>query len=55
MITHRVPLEDMAALYPAFDKRVFGVEKVFVETQFSSIPMQGCPTTSRVENWPKIV
>jgi hypothetical protein len=51
MITHRVPLEDMAKLYHAFDKRVDGVEKVFVTTQFSASPMKGCPDTSRVDNW----
>lgn len=55
MITHRVPLEDIAELYPAFDKRVNGVEKVFVETKFSSPPMEGCPSVSRVAEWPKVV
>jgi len=53
MITHRVPIEDMAKLYKAFDKRVDGVEKVFVETKFSSPPMSGCPTTSLVDDWDK--
>ncbi|KAG1826025.1 GroES-like protein [Suillus subaureus] len=33
MISHRVPLEDMAKLYAAFGKRIGGVEKVFVETR----------------------
>ncbi|EGN95863.1 hypothetical protein SERLA73DRAFT_187096 [Serpula lacrymans var. lacrymans S7.3] len=51
MITHRVPIDDMAKLYPAFDKRVGGVEKVFVETQFSAPPSEGCPTISRVDDW----
>jgi len=51
MITHRVPLEDMPKLYQAFDKRVDGVEKVFVETKFSSSPDVGCPTTKRVDEW----
>jgi len=51
VITHRVPLEDMAKLYQAFDKRKGGVEKVFVETQFSSPPSPGCPKTSRVDEW----
>jgi threonine dehydrogenase-like Zn-dependent dehydrogenase len=36
MITHRVPFEDFAKLYRAFDKRLDGVEKVFVQTKFSS-------------------
>lgn len=55
MITHRVPLEDFPELYEAFDKRVDGVEKVFVETQFSSKPMPGTPQVSRVRDWSKQV
>ncbi|KAI6005296.1 GroES-like protein [Pisolithus orientalis] len=51
MITHRVPLEDMAKLYAAFDKRVGGVVKVFVETKFSSLPSEGCPKATRVTDW----
>ncbi|KAF8504272.1 GroES-like protein [Gautieria morchelliformis] len=53
MITHRVPLEDMAKLYKAFDKRQDGVEKVFVETKFSSAPMKGTPELKRVDDWGK--
>ncbi|KZP31256.1 GroES-like protein [Athelia psychrophila] len=52
MITHRVPLEDTAKLYSAFDKRKAGVEKVFVETKFSAPPSAGCPTLTRVDDWP---
>lgn len=51
MITHRVPLEDMAKLYAAFDTKVAGVMKVFVETKFSSLPSKGCPTTTKVGDW----
>lgn len=51
VITHRVPFEDMQALYEAFDKRQSGVEKVFVETRFSSPAAPGCPKTSRVKDW----
>ena len=54
IITHRVPLEDMAKLYEAFDKRQGGVEKVFVETKFSAPPAPGCPKTTRVEEWAAI-
>lgn len=50
MITHRVPLEDMAKLYQAFDNRIAGLEKVFVETRFSSPPAPGCPVTTRVDD-----
>ncbi|KAJ3493056.1 hypothetical protein NLJ89_g11102 [Agrocybe chaxingu] len=51
VLTHRVPLEDMPKLYDAFDKRQCGVEKVFVETRFSSPPSKGCPTLTRVDEW----
>ena len=51
MISHRVPLEDMAKLYAAFDKRLGGVEKVFVETRFSSPPSAGAPKLTRVDDW----
>ncbi|TFY72340.1 hypothetical protein EVG20_g667 [Dentipellis fragilis] len=53
VISHRVPLDDMAKLYAAFDKRENGIMKVFVETQFSGPPMPGCPTTTRVDDWEK--
>ncbi|KAF9240854.1 GroES-like protein [Melanogaster broomeanus] len=51
MITHRVPIDDIAKLYAAFDKRIAGVEKVFVETQFSDPPSEGTPQTTRVDEW----
>ncbi|KAH7332612.1 GroES-like protein [Rhizoctonia solani] len=51
IITHRVPIEDMAKLYTAFDKRIDSVEKVFVETRFSAPPSKGCPVVSRVDDW----
>ncbi|CUA77713.1 Zinc-type alcohol dehydrogenase-like protein C1198,01 [Schizosaccharomyces pombe 972h-] [Rhizoctonia solani] len=51
MITHRVPIDDMAKLYTAFDKRIDGVETVFVETRFSAPPSKGCRTLSRVDEW----
>ena len=34
MISHRVPIEEFDELYAAFDARVGGVEKVFVQTWF---------------------
>ncbi|KAF9553311.1 GroES-like protein [Agrocybe pediades] len=51
VLTHRVPLEDMDKLYAAFDKRQAGVEKVFVQTKFSSEPSPGCPKLTRVAEW----
>lgn len=52
VVTHRVPIEDMAELYHAFDKRAPGVEKVFVETKFSNTPSAGYPKLIRVSEWP---
>ena len=51
MISHRVDIEDFPKLYAAFDKRVAGVEKVFVQTKFSSPPTPGCPTLTKVDEW----
>lgn len=51
IVTHRVGLEDFPRLYEAFDKRINGVEKVFVETKFSNPPSAGCPTLSKVDDW----
>ena len=51
MITHRVPIEDMAKLYKVFDKRGAGVLKTFVQTRFSNPPAEGCPTLTRVDEW----
>lgn len=36
LVSHRVPLEDFKELYDKFDRRVGGIEKVFVETRFSN-------------------
>ncbi len=51
MISHRVNFEEFPKLYTAFDKRLGGVEKVFVQTKFSNPPSPGCPTLSRVDEW----
>jgi len=54
VVTHRVPLEDMPALYAAFDKRVDGLEKVIVDTKFTGKfgrRGKGCPPLTRVEEW----
>lgn len=54
VVTHRVPLEDMPALYAAFDKRIAGVEKVIVDTKFTAtegVRGKGCPPLSRVSEW----
>ena len=51
MISHRVDITDFPALYGAFDKRIDGVEKVFVQTKFSNPPSKGCPGVSKVADW----
>jgi len=53
MISHRVDLEDFPLLYEKFDKRVAGVEKVFVQTKFSGPPGAGCPPLTKVADWPE--
>lgn len=53
MITHRVDLQDFPELYQAFDKRIDGVEKVFVQTRFSNPPSADCPKLSKVADWGK--
>jgi threonine dehydrogenase-like Zn-dependent dehydrogenase len=53
MISHRVPIDEFAELYAAFDARVGGVEKVFVETKFSNPPAPGAPQLSHVKDWAK--
>jgi len=53
LVTHRVSIDDFPKLYAAFDTRPPGVEKVFVETQFSNPPSPGYPTLTRVADWPK--
>ncbi|KAJ6488182.1 GroES-like protein [Mycena vitilis] len=51
ILTHRVALEEFPALYASFDKRLGGVEKVFVETKFSAPPCDGTPKLSKVAEW----
>ncbi|KNG88718.1 alcohol dehydrogenase [Aspergillus nomiae NRRL 13137] len=43
MVTHRVPLENMPELYAAFERRDKGMQKVYVQTKFSSPPTEGSP------------
>ena len=43
MLTHRILLDDMEKLYPMFEKRENGIQKVFVATKFSSPPCAGSP------------
>jgi hypothetical protein len=41
-------LEEMPAIYKAFDKKTGGIPKVFVETKFSSSPAVGTPALTTI-------
>lgn len=43
MVTHRVSIDQMDKLYTQYDKRMEGLQKVFVETKFSDPPCAGSP------------
>ncbi|KAK5202334.1 hypothetical protein LTR47_011837 [Exophiala xenobiotica] len=43
MVSHRVRIEDLDKVYYKFDKREPGMQKVFVQTRFSSPPSPGAP------------
>jgi threonine dehydrogenase-like Zn-dependent dehydrogenase len=43
MVTHRVSIDQMDKLYMQYDKRMEGLQKVFVETKFSDPPCAGSP------------
>ena len=43
MVIHRVKLEDIEKLYSQFEKRENGIQKVFIQTKFSSAPYPGTP------------
>ncbi|KAI4523718.1 GroES-like protein [Schizophyllum commune Tattone D] len=51
VVTHRIPLDDIVPFYDIFNNRQADVEKVFIETQFSSPPSKGFPATTRVKDW----
>ncbi len=43
MVTHRFKLEDMETVYDLFNKRDPGMQKIFVQTKFSTPPAPGAP------------
>lgn len=43
MITHRIRIDEMAEAYRMFDQKEDNMQKVFVETKFSSPPAPGAP------------
>lgn len=51
MVSHRIPLEDVAVGYKKFDERKEeeGIMKVFVQTKFSAPPAPGAPPLTRLQ------
>jgi len=47
MLSHRVDLEDLEAVYKKFEAKSDGMQKVFVQTKFSAPPAQGSPVLTR--------
>jgi threonine dehydrogenase-like Zn-dependent dehydrogenase len=47
MVSHRVDIEDMVAVYDKFEKKEDGMQKVFVQTKFSAPPAPGSPALKR--------
>lgn len=43
MVSHRFRLEDMVKVYDLFNHRADGMQKIFVQTQYSSPPAPGTP------------
>lgn len=49
MVTHRVLLDDLAEVYHLFDCKEHRIQKVFVQTKFSSLPSPGAPQLTRFQ------
>lgn len=47
MVSHRVRLEDLDKVYYKFENKEDGMQKVFVETQFSAPACEGSPELKR--------
>lgn len=48
MVTHRYKLDDMEKVYELFNKRADGMQKIFVETQYSAAPAVGSPAVTHL-------
>ncbi|OXV08061.1 hypothetical protein Egran_04172 [Elaphomyces granulatus] len=48
MVTHRFKLEDLETVYASFNRREPGMQKVFIQTKFSSPPAPGSPTLTEL-------
>lgn len=47
MVSHRVRVEDLDKVYYKFEKKEDGMQKVFVETRFSSPLSEGSPQLTK--------
>ena len=44
MVSHRVTIDELDIVYKKFENKEDGMQKVFVQTKFSSPPCAGSPT-----------
>lgn len=44
MVTHRVDISELETVYEKFENKSDGMQKVFVQTKFSSPPCKGSPS-----------
>ena len=47
MVSHRLRMEDLGEAYYKFEAREDAMQKVFVQTKFSSPPCEGSPELTR--------
>jgi len=47
MVSHRVLIDDLDQVYKKFENKEDGMQKVFVQTQFSPPPCPGAPQLKR--------
>lgn len=48
MVTHRFKLEDIEKVYDLFNQRADGMQKIFVETQYSGPPAASSPAVTHL-------
>jgi hypothetical protein len=47
MVSHRVLIDDLETVYKKFENKEDGMQKVYVQTQFSDPPCPGSPELKR--------
>lgn len=47
MVTHRVDVADLEAVYAKFEKKEDGMQKVYCQTKFSQPALPGTPELKR--------